>query len=424
MTSSARHRDERPDREPAVVFGVRARLIVLAVAVLFVLWLARGVMGPFVIAAVLAYAFSPVVSAVEERTGAPRPLVVAVGYFIVLLAAAVLGFLVAERAARELAHISSGGHDVIGEAMAKIFGRTIEIAGMTYKVSDISNALRDAILALFQTPSSAVQLAERGVDLALQTVLTLILTFYMLLDGHRFRDFTLRFLEPDRRADAERILGHIHVVLGRWLRGQLFLIALVSTVLYLILGPVLGVHYALGLSVFSGVLEIIPIVGPLIAVAVAATVAFGTRGPDTAIIVIVVYTVLRQIEDQVVMPLVIGRAVHLHPVITIFAVLVGLNVWGVLGGLLGVPVAAALNVTLHELYPDETDPLPRPEAMGRPSWLRLPWRRRPRGDPAEPDPVEAEPAEPSPTKPTAEPRSARGRSGRARASSRRPSRAP
>jgi hypothetical protein len=51
---------------------------------------------------------------------------------------------------------------------------------------------------------------------------------------------------------------------------------------------------------------------------------------------------------------VIGRAVHLHPVITIFAVLVGLSTWGVLGGLLGVPVAAAINVTLHELYPEET----------------------------------------------------------------------
>ena len=54
------------------------------------------------------------------------------------------------------------------------------------------------------------------------------------------------------------------------------------------------------------------------------------------------------------MPLVIGRAVHLHPVITIFAVLVGLSAWGILGGLLGVPVAAALNVTLHEFYPEET----------------------------------------------------------------------
>jgi len=84
------------------------------------------------------------------------------------------------------------------------------------------------------------------------------------------------------------------------------------------------------------------------------TVTFATHGTDTTIVVLVVYLIVRQVEDQVVMPLVIGRAVHLHPVITIFAVLVGLSTWGILGGLLGVPVAAAINVTLHELYPEET----------------------------------------------------------------------
>jgi predicted PurR-regulated permease PerM len=132
------------------------------------------------------------------------------------------------------------------------------------------------------------------------------------------------------------------------------LIALVAVVFYVILGPILHVPFALALAILSGVLEIIPLVGPIIAAALAGTVTFATHGTDTTIIVLVVYLVVRQIEDQVVMPLVIGRAVHLHPVITIFAVLVGLSTFGVLGGLLGVPVAAAINVTLHELYPDET----------------------------------------------------------------------
>jgi predicted PurR-regulated permease PerM len=71
--------------------------------------------------------------------------------------------------------------------------------------------------------------------------------------------------------------------------------------------------------------------------------------------VIVFYLVLRQVEDQVVMPVVIGRAVHLHPVVTIFAVLVGLSLYGILGGLLGVPLAAAVNVVFRELYPADVD---------------------------------------------------------------------
>jgi predicted PurR-regulated permease PerM len=197
-------------------------------------------------------------------------------------------------------------------------------------------------------------MAERAVDVALKVILCLIITFYLLLDGDRFGRFALRFLARERRADTLRLAHRIHVVLGRWLRGQLLLILVVAAVLYVILGPILHIPYALALAMLSGVLEIIPLVGPLIAAALAGTVAFSAHGTDTTIVVLVVYFVVRQVEDQVIMPLVIGRAVHLHPVITIFAVLVGLSTWGILGGLLGVPVAAAINVTLHELYPEET----------------------------------------------------------------------
>lgn len=339
---------------PTGLFGGRGRLLALGAAVLFVLWLARGIIGPFVVAAVLAYAFSPVVSAVEEKTRAPRALVIVAGYVLVLGMLAVVAAIAAERAASEIRDLSSGGPDVIATTLRKILGDRVVIAGITYKVDDIAAQIRDSLFGLIRTPSDAIHMAEQAVGVALQAILALIVTFYFLLDGRRFGRFALGFLDRSQRADAIRLAQHIHVVLGRWLRGQLLLIGLVAVVLYVILGPILHVHYALALSLLSGVLEIIPLVGPVIAAALAGTVAFATRGTDTTIIVLVAYVVVRQIEDQIVMPLVIGRAVHLHPVVTIFAVLVGLSSWGVLGGLLGVPVAAALNVTLHELYPQET----------------------------------------------------------------------
>ena len=337
-------------------FGGRGRLLALGIAVLFVLWLARGIIGPFVVAAVLAYAFSPVVSAIEDRTHAPRALIIGVGYVLVLGAIALVAVVAAARAGEEIRYLSSGGRDVIATALRKIFGDSVVVAGTTYNVTDIAAQIRASLFGMIQTPSSAIQLAEQAVDIALQAILALIVTFYFLLDGRRFGLFALRFLDRSQRAEALRIAHRIHVVLGRWLRGQLLLIALVATILYVILGPILHVPYALALAIVSGVLEIIPLVGPIIAAALAGTVAFATRGTDTTIVVLVIYLVLRQVEDQVVMPLVIGRAVHLHPVVTIFAVLVGLSAWGILGGLLGVPVAAALNVTLHELYPEQTGP--------------------------------------------------------------------
>jgi predicted PurR-regulated permease PerM len=330
------------------------RMLVLAAAVVFMLWLARGIIGPFVVAGLLAYAFSPVVSGIHSRTRLPRAAIIGLGYLLLFAAIGVLAYIAADRVGKELSELSSGGHDIVSSALHKLLGDTVVVAGNSYSVDDLAARIRGVFLGFVNSPSNAVQAAERAVDIGLQVILCLIITFYLLLDGHRFGAFALRFFDREQRADALRITHRIHVVLGRWLRGQLLLIALVAVIIYAVLGPILHVRYALALAVLSGVLEIIPLVGPIIAAAMAGTVTFATHGTDTTIVVLIVYLVVRQIEDQVVMPLVIGRAVHLHPVITIFAVLVGLSTWGVLGGLLGVPVAAALNVTLHELYPEET----------------------------------------------------------------------
>lgn len=377
------------------LFGGRGRLLVLGAAVLVVLWLARGIVGPFVVAAILAYAFSPVVSAVQERTHAPRALIVGVGYVLVLGLIAALAVVAAERAGSELQYLSSGGPDVIATALRKLFGDRLVLAGQTYQTADLAAQIRESLLGLIRTPSDAIHMAEQAVSVALQTILALIVTFYFLLDGRRFGQFALRFLDRSQRADTLRIAHRIHVVLGRWLRGQLLLIGLVAVVLYVVLGPILHVPYALALAILSGVLEIIPLVGPIIAAGLAGTVTFATHGTDTTIVVLVVYLVVRQVEDQIVMPLVIGRAVHLHPVVTIFAVLVGLSVWGVLGGLLGVPVAAAVNVTLHELYPEEIGH--KPEGDGR---RAIPARLTIRRTKASDGPMASPPATPTPAAPT------------------------
>ncbi len=140
-----------------------------------------------------------------------------------------------------------------------------------------------------------------------------------------------------------------------------------SAVAYIGLGPIAHLPYALALAVLTGVLEIIPLIGPLIATAIVAIDAFARGGPGLAAGIVVFYFVLRQVEDQVVMPVVIGRAVHLHPIVTIFAVLVGLSLYGILGGLLGVPVAAAINVVFRELYPTATVVSPPPPAPPAPT---------------------------------------------------------
>lgn len=348
--------EDRGPPSPATVpiAGLPAqRVLVLAATVAIIFWIARPVLAPFVIAAVIAYAFTPIVAAVEARTGA-RHVVVVLVLYLAALGLIVSGLaVVGSRLLAELQLLASSGPDAVATLLRQLAGgEVLVIGGAQIQVADVARQLEASIAAIFESPSGAIHLATQVVEVSLQAVLTLIVTFYFLLDGVRLRDAALRFLSPASRERTMAVGGRIHEVLGRWLRGTLLLIALVALVVYVILGPILHVPYALALGLLTGILEIIPLVGPIAAAAIAAVVAFSAGGSGLAITVIVIYFVLRQIEDQLVAPVVIGRAVHLHPVVTIFAVLVGISAWGVLGGLLAVPFAAALNVTLRELYPE------------------------------------------------------------------------
>lgn len=148
--------------------------------------------------------------------------------------------------------------------------------------------------------------------------------------------------------------ARVHGILGRYIRGQLYLVLLMAGVTWVALSLVFHLRFALPIGLATGLLEIIPLVGPVIAATVAASVGLTQGGPELAIGIVVFYTIARQVEDQLVMPLVVGRAVHLHPVATVLAVLCGGALAGVLGMILAVPVAATLAVLMDEVWPSST----------------------------------------------------------------------
>jgi len=214
------------ERSPSIV---ERRGLWLLVAILVVLWLARAVIGPFVVAAVLAYAFTPVVGAVQRRTGWPRLLIVAIGYMVaialLLLAIVVLG----QKLLDELGALSRRGPDSLAVALREIIGSdSIAVGGQSISVLEIAHQLQAGIAAAIGSPSDALHLASLIGEFVLNAVLALIVLFYFLLDGDRMRAFALRLVSVDRRERVAGILDRIHEVLGRWLRGQLFLIVLVA----------------------------------------------------------------------------------------------------------------------------------------------------------------------------------------------------
>ena len=305
---------------------------------------------------------------VDPRFHAPPRRVIALIVFAVIVAALYgVGLLVvvlialafAPPISREVALLLRSGPDALEIALRQLVGGdSVTIGDQTLTVEEVAAQLQSAINTYLQTPEGALRAAEQLLHGALDVILTMIVTFFLLLDGGKFGAAALRFIEPADRVQMQQVASRIHVVVGQWLRGQLALVVFVSVVVSIVLGPILHLPNPAALGVMVGLLDVITFIGPILAGGVVAIVALSTGGPVLAAICVVFLFVLRQLENLVLMPAVLGRAVNLHPLVALFAVVVGSTAFGIVGTFLALPVAAAINVALHEFYPEELGALP------------------------------------------------------------------
>jgi len=343
------------------------RVVFLALALVALFWFARPVMLPFVVGAIVAYAFSPAIDSLQARTGRSRLLVVVMSYAAGLLVLAAIAIAFAGPVSREASLLIRSGPDALTTAIHQVLGAdSLTIGDRTFTVEEISLQAKAALDAFLQTPEGALLAAQQLLHGLLDIVLILIVTFFLLLDGERFGSTVLRFIDPNDRSKVQQIAARTHVVVGQWMRGQLILVVFVSVIVTIVLGPILHLPNAAALGVMTGLLEVITFIGPIIAGTIVGIVALSTGGPTLAITAVVFLFVLRQFEDVVMMPAVLGRAVHLHPLVALFAVVVGSTAFGVVGTFLGLPVAAAISVAMHELFPEELGPLPDMTADAHP----------------------------------------------------------
>lgn len=193
-----------------------------------------------------------------------------------------------------------------------------------------------------------IELFSKG---ALGVLVCVVSSIYFITDSHRVGQFFLRFIPEDQRQFVTNITQQSNVMLSRYVRGQLLLVTIMSTVTWIFLHFIFKLKYALVIAIASGFLEIIPVLGPIIATSTATIVGVAQHGMDVALGIIVCYTLARWTEDYVIIPRIIGHAVELHPLVVIFAVLCGEVTAGALGMLIAIPVAACIKLVVDFLYP-------------------------------------------------------------------------
>ena len=186
-------------------------------------------------------------------------------------------------------------------------------------------------------------------------VLIIVLVFYFLDTGPQLARGALWLVPPEYRAEAAEIAAKIDPLLRRYLLGLLVIVVFATISSWFAIRFALGLPFALLLALLTGLLELVPVLGPMASATLVGLLALERHGFWAVVAFAAYVTAFRLLIDRVVGPVVLGRAARLHPVVVMFAFLAGGLLLGVIGGvILAVPAAAAAKVVLEHYYAQPT----------------------------------------------------------------------
>jgi predicted PurR-regulated permease PerM len=344
----------------AAAWRVVLRGILLVFGLLLAVFLARelqSVIVQFLLAVLVAAATTPLVNAltVSERARCwrwrPGRGLAALLVFLAALLILILGALVVvATVAPDLSELSASVPVYVTRVQT---GIDTLLAGNPELAARVNSALPsvETVLGgaagLLGQASRLLGVATAVFSGVLYLIFTLILALYLTIDGDRIRRYLIQFLPLDRQAQAVLLSERIGSRLGAWARGEALLAAIIGGLTWL--GALaIGLPYAAALALIAAVGELIPNLGPIIAAIPLIAVGF-LSSPSQGLLAIALAILVQQLENNLIVPRVMGQAVNLHPVAVMLAILAGNQLLGIPGALLAVPVVASLSVILDEV---------------------------------------------------------------------------
>jgi predicted PurR-regulated permease PerM len=352
--SPSRTRERVPVRTIAASIG----MVLATVVVLFLLVEVRRTLVWLVVAAFFAVALYPVVNWVQRRITGCRRSLATLGVFLVVFL--VLGGLIAAFAvplARQGTTFADQLPQMLNDAKA---GR-----GPIGSLLDRTNALQyvqqnqariRSLASGLTTPAAGVL---RGVATGIAGAVTIfVLSYLMVLEAPKMIDGTLSLVSPQHADRARRVGTDCAKSITGYISGNLLISVICGVLTYIVL-KVMGVPFAGLISLFVALADLIPLVGATLG-AVVATVAGFVHSVPAGIVVIVFFVVYQQLENHLLQPVILSRTVKLNPLAVLVAILVFVELAGVLGALLAIPVAGIIQVLIRDLW-DHRRGAPKPE---------------------------------------------------------------
>lgn len=193
----------------------------------------------------------------------------------------------------------------------------------------------------------ALPVAQNTLFFLGQAVLAFVMGFYWLTSHNEIQRLLLRIAPLHHRPDVELIWNDVEQTLGAYVRGQMILMAIIGIVSYLGLW-VLGIPYALALGAIAGLMEVIPVLGPILG-AIPAIMVATTISPPLGLIVAIYYIVVQQVEGNILVPKVMQENVGMNPLLVLLALTAGAALYGVVGAIVAIPLVGALQVLVNRL---------------------------------------------------------------------------
>ncbi len=347
-------------------------LTVATVLVALTIYRLRSLMPLVGLAVVLAYILNPLVDQVHRRSPLGRTASTALVYLgllalLLTVPAIFVPSIIAEARALDRSLIQQIITNIITRIQAYSEDSVISILGYQF---DLRPAFQQLIENLQRVSGSVatsslgffLEFASGFASTLLGIFLTLVLSFYLVKDSHVIARYLEELIPIAYREEILELTVEINQVWRDFFRGQLLLVTVVGFVTWLGLFA-LGVPNALLLGVTAGLLELIPNLGPILAAVPAVLVAFfqgsthfGITPGWFALIVLLLYAVIQQVENTVLVPRIIGGSVHLHPVVVLIGILAGATLAGILGIFLAAPVLASFRVLGRYAYDKLTQP--------------------------------------------------------------------
>jgi predicted PurR-regulated permease PerM len=305
------------------------------------LFIIKDIVLIMIISVIVASAMDPLADYLQKKR-IPRGLSVLLVYLVFVGLLVLIVSMLVPPIVSEFQTISkSNFYDTFRERVG-VFKHTLDNLGIGQSVQNNLKTIATGFSnTIFQT--------TKGIVTGFVSIITiLVISFYLTVEETGMKSFIKDLVPFKHQSYSMDLVNRIQKKMGSWVLGQIILSAVIFGLTFIGLS-ILRVDFALALALIAGLLEIVPYIGPFVSAIPAVFFAF-LQSPALAVMVIILYVVVQQLENHIIVPVVMSKSVGLNPILVILGILIGGTLAGILGALIAVPIISGFSVFLNDLW--------------------------------------------------------------------------